>query len=287
LRVIRDLDILVKKQDLLKIEKMLEALGYTKDLYGFKEKYWKQRQYHIAFRSNNSKLLSLPIEVHWGLDYPSENRQISSLDLWSRLSEIKIENIKIKLTSPEDVLFILALHQRRFGKILSLKYICDVALLLKKYYNRFDWDYVLWKVHNERVCATLFFLLFQTRVLLKVNLPERILAQLDISIYKKKIIYWFIKKNTFPHTSNSQIKKLYLIAHFLLCDSIWRAIRYFVILPQEQFAKFYNLKPYTINTKLLYKIRLITMPLLYLFFYLKEKFFRNKNSNKKVILYDI
>mgnify|MGYP000141371111 CR=1 FL=1 len=287
LRVIRDLDILVKKQDLLKIEEILERLGYTKDLCGFKEKYWKQRQYHIAFRRNDSKLLSLPIEIHWGLDYPSKNRQAPSLDLWNRLSEIKIENSKIKLTSPEDVLFILALHQRRFGKILSLKYICDVALLLKKYSSKFDWDYVLEQAHNRRICTVLYFILFQTKILLKVNLSKEVLTQLNISAWKKKIIYWFIKKDTFPCSSNFPIKKLYLIAHFLLYDAFLEAISYFVTLPQEQFAKFYNLKPYTINTKLLYKIRLITMPLLYLFFYLKEKFFRNKNSNKEVILYDI
>lgn len=48
--------------------------------------------------------------------------------------------------------------------------------------------------------------------------------------------------------------------HFLLYDTLWEPIDYILNIPLEQFAKFYEIKPYDRMTGFLYENRLFYMP---------------------------
>ncbi len=250
-----DMDILVKEEDLDKAVKILEDLGYRKNLEGFKESYWRKKQYHFVFQEKEPKGFSPIIELHWDLDYRRYRRQLLP-ECFKRLREGLMQNSQVKLLSPEDTFIALALHQRRFGAALSLRDVCDMAILLNKYVSGFDWDYVLREIKKARICSTIFFAISQIRLFFKISIPENVWRGLNLSGAKKKIIQRFIKKNTFSSCHEVESKNLYLKVHFLLYDNFWEPVDYILNIPQEQFAKFYNLEPYAKKTCFYYRHRL-------------------------------
>jgi len=254
-RSICDIDVLVREEDVEKAFILLEKAGFKKDLEGLKEDYWRKKQYHIVFvkEFNNFKII---VELHWQLDYPRKGVQLLS-NMFDRLRETPMLGNKISLLSVEDTFFVSALHQRRLGIALSLKDVCDMALLLNKYKSSFDWDYILSESKKSRLCSTVYFALYQVNFLLKVDVPDYILKKLNVSMWRKRVIQRFIKKNTLSEIQNNQTKNLYLKMHFLLYDDIWEPVEYILNIPQEQFAKFYNLEPYSKKTQILYQFRLL------------------------------
>lgn len=126
------------------------------------------------------------------------------------------------LLSPEDTFFSLALHKRRFGRALSLKNVLDSALLLSKYKDKFDWDYIITNSNKQRMNATVFFMLSQIRFLLDMDMP--LIKKIAIAFWKKRLINRFIEKNTFSFPKLCLCKDIYTKTHFLLYDSIWEGI---------------------------------------------------------------
>ena len=257
-----DIDLLVKEEDISRAESIFCNLGYTKELYGLKEEYWRKSQCHFSFYKKESKRLPI-VELHWSLDFKRKNRDILP-ELWDRIREVNVNGKVVKILSPEDTLFSLALHQRRFGKVLSLKNVLDFSLLFNKYKNNFDWDYVLEESNKGKMCSTIFYFLYCASTHLCVKIPSDVWSGLKISIWKKRLIRNFIDKNTFILKDSNILKRQYLKSHFLLYDSFWEPIEYIINIPKEQFAKFYQLKQYDKKTEFLYKMRLLYMSLNFL-----------------------
>jgi len=252
-----DIDLLVREECLSTAEDLLNGLGYRKELYGLKESYWRESQYHIAFHKREERRAPF-VELHWDIDYKRRKRGILS-GLWERTREARIGSRNIKLFSPEDSLFSLALHNRRLGKVLSLKNVFDAALLLDKY--TIDWDYMASKAKDNNICATLFFGFYQIKYFFDADIPECVWKELGVPERKQRAIQSFIEENTFLRANNNlKNKNLYLKSHFLLYDTIWEPINYILNIPQEQFAKFYGMKPYEKKTEFLYRNRLFYIP---------------------------
>jgi len=252
LRSMVDIDILIKEEQFTDAEKVLFSLGYQKNLRGLKEEYWRKHQCHIAFYKERAVL-----EVHWGLDFKRGDRVILPR-IWERMQQIELRNHKINTFSPEDAIFSFALHLRRYGNILALKQVLDAAQIINKTTD-FDWSYVLEESKRGRMEATLYFLLTQVLLFTDTPVPEDILKRLQVPFWQKKLIRKFLLKNTF--LTEPSCKRNYLKAHFLLYDTLLEALLYLINIPYEQFCKFYNFKPYTAASRLLYNLRLFYMPL--------------------------
>jgi len=258
LRPMCDIDLLIKEKDLPFIEKILEGLGYEKNLCGMRENYWREKSYHLEFIKKREKKPFYNVEMHWALDY---KRGKSILPyLWDRVKKVQIDGKDTYLLSPEDTLFCLALHQRRFGKALCLKNVCDVAVLLNRYNSDLDWNYILKEASSASMSTTLYFVFAQANLLFDIQIPSSALKALNVPAYKKKLIRRFIVQDTFSlglGLSNGERNRnsVYLKSHFLLYDNFWEPVKYILNIPQEQFAKFYELPPYAKKTNLLYRIR--------------------------------
>ena len=252
-----DIDLLVKEEDLEFTKRVLANLGYQVQLYGLTEEYWRTKQCHISFEKKaNPK--TLVVEIHWGVDFKRKNRNLLS-ELWERTRVISVGGEVLKTMSPEDAFFSLALHNRRYGNTLSLKSIYDIILLLSKYGTAFNWDYFLKMCKKYELFTVSLFAFYQAEFVMKLNVPKAIMKQLKVPLWKRKLIKWFIKKNTFSKKRKIINKQLYAKSHFLLYDTMWEPISYILNIPKEQFAKFYNLYPYGSKTDFLYKNRLLYM----------------------------
>lgn len=264
LRSMVDIDLLVREENIQKAEEILYDLGYRKELFGLKEKYWRKSQCHIVFRKEGKEGKEGLIELHWSLDFKRKHRTILPA-LWKRIIEVNVENRTMQLLSCEDTFFSLALHQRRFGKPLCFKNVLDAILLLHKYATHFDWDYVVKESRTGEMCSTTFFLLAQIKFLTEIAIPKLVIEDLDIPLWKRRLIQRFIEKNTFLPSLNLKIKDLYLKSHFLLYDSLWEPTEYILNIPKEQFANYFSLDIDAKRTDFFYRNRLFYIPLKVIF----------------------
>jgi len=251
-RPLLDIDLMIEKAGLEKGVALLEESGYKKFLLGASEDYWRKKQYHLEFmKERDSKKIIL--ELHWALDYKRKDREILP-DLWGRLKKISVKEAEFCVMSPEDTLISLALHQRRFGKMLNLKYVCDCGILISK--ENLDWKYIVKAAYEGGFRATLFFILAQTEIVLDVDLDEHLKA-LRIPFWQRKCIFSVIKTYTYSSHEDFNLYYLYLICHLLLYDNIAESLLYILEIPQEQFAKFYKFPLYARQTKIRYRIRFV------------------------------
>jgi len=245
-RPMTDIDLLVEKVNLPLAREVLLNLGFTERLDGLKQSYWLEKQCHLKFIKRKSDKNAIYLDLHFSLDFKRKNLEILP-QLWSRVNG--------GMLSPEDAIFSLALHQRRFGKVLCLKNVIDAGLILNKYRDTLDWDYLITQARSGRMRSTMFFLLAQVKMIFdsEIRLPR--LKLFCPNYLKRRLIYSFIKHNVFSDAIAERTNQLYLKSHFLLYDDFFEPVSYILNIPQEQFAKFYNLDPYSKNTKLLYKNR--------------------------------
>jgi len=249
-----DIDLLIQEKNIQQAEAIFRDLGYKKELRECKEQYWREQQIHIAFYKAEVGS-GVPMELHWMLDFKRKNRVVLP-EIWDRTRQIKAGDKFIRVLSPEDTLFSLVLHARRFGKALCLKNAYDSALLLDKYVNSFDWDYCLEQSNRYELHSALFFLLDQVRLLSAKSIPVHVLNKLKVSRSKRMVARRFIRNNTFlPHIAKKS-KTLYLKSHFLLYDTFLEPVRYIVDIPQEQFVKYYGLEQYSKKAEQCYRFRL-------------------------------
>jgi len=258
-RIMKDIDILIKKKDLEKTIKILEQHTYQKYLAGNTEEYWLTKQCHLAFKKDH-KLFKhgILIEVHWALDIPPRDKILT--DVWDRIRTKEYNGNKFSLLSPEDSLFSLILHNRRFGNILSLKQVLDLKQLCENY--TLDTNYILKSTQKYELNSALYFALTQTQLISKAPCISTIIKGLSIPYFKKNRIKKLIHNYTFSSSLLSKKKEIYLKAHFLLYDKWIEPLWFIINIPYEQFCKFYNLKPYTKLTNLLYYLRFISFLIL-------------------------
>jgi len=258
-RTMTDIDVLVKEEELDKAKLVFEGLGYKQGYGEEEEKYWITKQCHVLFSRRQSDKSNFLVDVHFALDFKRHNRNILPR-VWDRVVTVNSDGRVIKLLAPEDTLFSLALHERRFGKALCLKNVFDLVSLLNKYRKDFDWDYVLREAAAGKMSASTYFILFQANTLFGAIVPEYALNSLNISAIKKKLIRDFVLKNTFSPGIGSNGKALYLKSHFLLYDSFIEPAGYIVNIPLEQFAKYYSLPAQAKRTRVLHRFRLFFIP---------------------------
>ncbi len=249
-RLLMDIDLLIKDESFEEGVRFLESLGYKKYLLGNTERYWRTRQCHLEFKKENTDII---VELHFALDFKRYKDSVMP-GVWNRLRKSAIDTEPCLILSPEDTLFCLALHQRRFGKVFNLKYICDVGMILKK--ENLDWNYIIKTAYNEKARASLYFLLAQTRFVLDLNISQYLNA-LKIPLLQRKFISKLIANFTYSPPVKSNLSYAYTLCHFALYEDITYPFRYILHIPREQFTKFYSLPLYSNKTSRKYRLKFL------------------------------
>lgn len=255
-RITRDIDILVPETKLKKVDKILEQNGYKKSFSGLSEKYYRKHHCHYMYFKNGRLL-----EVHWALTF-NKPYKLSIPNLWKRTQNLKFENFTIKTLSLEDTLISLILHQRRFDKPLYLKSLIDIDLFLRKYQNSINWDYIIKIAFKNKLKHPFYLIFFTLKQLFDTPIPKTVMKKFHPNNIKKFFLSHILQKYLFhPKIQEYHIRKsFYLKLNFIWYDTLWDTLIYIFWLPQEKFAKYYKLDPYSYKTSYLYKIRFIYIP---------------------------
>jgi hypothetical protein len=167
LRRFIDLDIMVRKGDVLRARELLLAEGYdaAKSLTLDQQELLLRTQHNMQFTRDQRQLI---VELHWEVASHLFASSVTADELWQDLTTAELNDIVVKTLSADDLLFSLCVHgSRHLWERLS--WICDVAQLIEQ-------QKLNWRALVERAAKTdserMFFLgLYLAENLLGASLP--------------------------------------------------------------------------------------------------------------------
>ncbi len=140
LRIMYDVDLLLRKADVATVDSLLLDRGYIPQAC---DKWQEERAHHIFINSNRLFWL----EVHWLLASPNSPTTVDIMKVWQRARPLQIEDAEALTLSPEDLIQHLCIHtlsRHNFYSSFQLKNVYDLWAIIEKYGNdKIDWDYLL------------------------------------------------------------------------------------------------------------------------------------------------
>ena len=172
LRQFCDLDILIHKQDALRVKTLLLTQGYRlsqEQPPGAQEAMWFQSACEYNFVSNDGRVM---VEPHWAIARTKYCFLLDPECLWERLEPISLAGTPVVTFQPQDLLLIICMNGTK-DVWKSLKQICDVAEVIRAH-QEIDWEQVMKQARilgSERMLLVSFFLASD---LLGTALPEKV-----------------------------------------------------------------------------------------------------------------
>lgn len=166
-RPMGDVDILVHKVDLMRVEAALLGMGYAPAEC---HRQIAKDNHHFVYWLPNRELF---VEVHWNF-LPSMDRfQIDIDGQWARSRQAIIAGVEVSVLCPEDLLLHLCLHASISHLFeMGLKPLYDICETIRYYGKEIDWEQVQRRSEQwgESKCAYLTFRL--ARELAGASVPD-------------------------------------------------------------------------------------------------------------------
>jgi hypothetical protein len=184
LRQVSDLDILIRKEDMLEARDLLVPLGYRPqfELTHAQAAAYQRSQYEFLLIRNKGRLT---VELKWEIVDRFFSFPMDYECLWGRLKPISLDGKEVLTFSPEDLLLILCVHGAKH-LWTNLIWVCDVAELVRLY-RGLDWEWVMKQASAVGSQRMLFLGLFLARSLLDAPLPEEIRKQVEAEPMVKRL----------------------------------------------------------------------------------------------------
>lgn len=175
LRRFVDLDVIVKKSDVLKAREILLAEGYipSKSLSLNQQELLLRTQHNMQFSRDNHRLI---IELHWEVAPHLFASTVDSDQLWENLATVDLNGTEVKTLSAADLLFSLCVHGSRH-LWERLGWICDLAELLAR--HSFDWPSLLRRAAQADTDRMFLLGLYLAEQLLEAPLPAAVKQRCD------------------------------------------------------------------------------------------------------------
>lgn len=143
LRQFHDIDLLLRRDEVLKAKSLLLARGYRPEhlLDEAQEAALLRRACEYTFKGN------VYLELQWEIVPASYQFAIDHEGLWQRVGEIDIEGLRLPVLTAEDLLLILCVHGTKHGW-MRLGWICDVAETVRAA-ETIDWSLLFERAQRQ------------------------------------------------------------------------------------------------------------------------------------------
>jgi len=183
LRPMSDVDLLVKKEDLNRINEQLKGLGYYPADRSFDDVDFNST-YLTSLDYRNPRKNAPSFHIHWHFvnsTIPNESYigMIKIGDIWHDAVRANIADTETWVMSPHHLIIHLAEHALRVTHSLSkLIYFCDIDRSINYYGKRLDWNLLVKETIrfnlNKMVYTTLYF----SHYFIEAKIPEDVLQKL-------------------------------------------------------------------------------------------------------------
>jgi hypothetical protein len=175
-----DMDLLVKEEDLVRAGRILLTLGYKQYFPAWESTL--KIYHHLPPFTNKSGAM---IELHWNIVTPDSPIKVDLDGLWERACLIKVDNVEVRVFSPEDLFLHLCIHacvHQQTG--LDLIPFCDMAGLIKTSADTIDWPIVIERATRWGGQKCVYLMLLLVRELLGAAPPDEIMSEIKPDDYQ-------------------------------------------------------------------------------------------------------
>jgi len=176
LKMVGDIDLMIKKENIKRIEPILYEGGWAATLLYPKIKEERLRngcQLPPFFKGETN------LDLHWKL---SNYLEIEPRGLWNDAREFNLDGVKALGLSPEKQVIYLCVHSfLSHGGEFILRDLVDINETIAFYGNKLDWNKLLETAKHWQVAAIAFHSLSLAKKLLDSPIPESTLGELKQS----------------------------------------------------------------------------------------------------------
>lgn len=173
-RSFSDLDIMVRKEDVLLAKDILISRGY-KPQVSFSAKQERNILKNVCEYNFVRENPSFLVEIHWR--FHTEYYSVpDSEGIWSRLESINLEGVPVPSFSASDLVLVLSSHAARH-EWAAMKFVSDFAGLIS--HRQIDWDQVVASADKMGLLRILHINLFLAQDLLDAKLPLQMIDEID------------------------------------------------------------------------------------------------------------
>jgi len=190
LRAMSDIDLLVRPEELSRVEDRLLALGYALHPHPLGIAWVKAHHYHLVFVQPKAPASAILLEIHWHLDRPSRPFTIDIEGLWARAVPARIAGVAAWVLSPEDLLLYLCLHTCKHSLTSSLRPLCDIAAIIRQYGPTIAWGQLQTRAAHWRIAPYVYLPLHLARDVVGAAVPEACLRALQPEGFEVRLLSW-------------------------------------------------------------------------------------------------
>lgn len=182
LRSMSDVDILVAKENITRVESMLFELGYVV----LPPSMGTSHHHEIPFAKKDCP----HIEVHHTLPFMGDIDK-GVKEIWERAQHVTIAGCNTLVLSPEDLLVHVAVHAsllHRFG--IGLKPLYDISAIVTHYHAMLDWEKVLSYTQHWGVGNAVYLTLRIANEMIDAGVPDRALQMMAPPQFDSALLDW-------------------------------------------------------------------------------------------------
>lgn len=177
LRPMRDLDLLVRPEDLPAARQLMVALGYASP--GAAIGPGRPRADDHAEALLKQGIIDIPVELHWRLVGSRPQQQVVSTDwVWETALPARIGDAPARMLGPEAQVFHLCAHLLLHHGGRGLLWLHDVAEVITFYRARIDWGQVLARAETYNLVLSVQQILSQVADEWRAPIPTAVVARL-------------------------------------------------------------------------------------------------------------
>jgi hypothetical protein len=171
-RPMRDVDLLVKQEDLWGVEEILTEMRYIR-LYAGKG---EEGSRHVEYKHGQ---LSLKVEIHWDFVPEGSGLRVDLQNLWNRTKPTTVAGVGVAAMSLEDLLLHLCIHASDHVFEMGLRLVCDITETLRHNQKEIDWVCIQQRAQMWRANNCVYVNLWLAKNLLGAPIPENWLDSLN------------------------------------------------------------------------------------------------------------
>jgi hypothetical protein len=186
MRGMSDVDLLVRKEALFKVDALLSSLGYHPE-DSSAEKAIHNPAGYLASLEYRGKASPVNLHVHWhtvNTSVPATMfiKQVDIDRLWEQAIPTEVADSRALMLRPEHMIIYLCEHALRIGHSFDrLILVCDIYFFLKSYEGILDWAFLVEESRWFNLSRFLYHSLSIVRHYTGLEIPERSLEALHPS----------------------------------------------------------------------------------------------------------
>ena len=206
-----DLDLLIRRETLERVDDLLLGLGYRRrpDAHSF--------QFDLSF--DRATLYEAPsgihVDLHWGLvsDPRYSWGERESLTVWDRAVRVRVAGRNALGLGPEDLFLYLAVHLAVHHALTGLLWYYDLFLVLERRAGALDWEVLVERASRWRVRSALYFALLGLEMLFGSRAPAGVMTRIEPRGPRAAAMKWLLR-----HRTPRQLRDLEHLVTLLLVD---------------------------------------------------------------------